>query len=96
MTDRQVEFHAFYHDLRIVDQKNFYSARSDEYRAAHRQAIIARNLDEAELDWSTTDPHADQTANVDRVEEILRKEASQWGQLVIEASSSDNGGKSPH
>jgi len=40
MTDRQVEFHAFYHDLRIVDQKNFYSARSDEYRAAHRQAIM--------------------------------------------------------
>ena len=59
-------------------------------------ADAARNLDEAELDWSTTDPRADQTANVDRVEEILRKEASQWGQLVIEASSSDNGGKSPH
>lgn len=147
MTDRESEFHALYRDLRIVDQKRFYEARREEYRAAHRQAIVARNvllvasalvgvagqltsgtaraglavvsavlaslaaavtafesligflqlsklysdaalnLAEAELDWEAADPNGDLARDLDRVEEIFRKENGQWGQLIVEAAS---------
>jgi hypothetical protein len=43
MTDRLEQFHALYGKLRIADQKQFYAERRDEYRTAHRQAIIVRN-----------------------------------------------------
>jgi len=41
--DRATEFHALYRELRIHDQKTFYERRRDEYRGAHRQAIVVRN-----------------------------------------------------
>ncbi|HEY0453716.1 SLATT domain-containing protein [Actinophytocola sp.] len=43
MTDRAAEFHALYGELRIGTQKRYYEARRDEYRDAHRQAIVVRN-----------------------------------------------------
>ncbi len=45
MTDpRQAQFRALFGKLRIDDQLTFYTARRDEYRNAHRQAIIVRNV----------------------------------------------------
>jgi hypothetical protein len=40
---RQAQFRALFGKLRIDDQLTFYTARRDEYRNAHRQAIIVRN-----------------------------------------------------
>lgn len=44
MTDHMTQFHALYGELRIADQKRYYLDRRDEYRRAHRQAIIVRNV----------------------------------------------------
>ncbi|GAA2581935.1 hypothetical protein GCM10010435_69370 [Winogradskya consettensis] len=41
----------------------------------------ALSLEEAELDW---DAGTDLAADVDRVEQIFRSEAGQWGQLTIQ------------
>ncbi|NUW43851.1 SLATT domain-containing protein [Nonomuraea rhodomycinica] len=41
---RDASFRALYRELRIADQQAFYHARADEYAAAHRQALMARNL----------------------------------------------------
>jgi hypothetical protein len=43
VTDRASEFHRLYGELRIRDQIAYYQARRDEYRDAHRQAIVVRN-----------------------------------------------------
>jgi hypothetical protein len=43
MSDRAVQFHKLYQQLRIKDQQEYYAGRRDEYRDAHRQAIFARN-----------------------------------------------------
>lgn len=44
MSARDAQFRALYRDLRIVDQQQYYTARSTEYEQAHRQAITVRNL----------------------------------------------------
>jgi hypothetical protein len=44
MTDHMTEFHALYGQLRIADQKQYYLDRRDEYRRAHQQAILLRNV----------------------------------------------------
>ncbi|GAA2478954.1 SLATT domain-containing protein [Winogradskya humida] len=41
----------------------------------------ALSLEEAELDW---DAGTDLAADVDRVEQVFRSEAGQWGQLTIQ------------
>ena len=43
MTDRDGEFQAIYHALRIEDQKRYYDNRCEEYEAAHRQTVVLRN-----------------------------------------------------
>jgi hypothetical protein len=43
MTTRDEQFRAAYRTLRLADQRRFYRNRSDEYRRAHRQAILTRN-----------------------------------------------------
>lgn len=43
MTDRASEFHELYRELRIRDQKQYYDDRREEYRRAHRQALVVRN-----------------------------------------------------
>ena len=43
MSDRAGDFHRLFLKLRINDQLRFYTARRDEYRAAHRQVVIVRN-----------------------------------------------------
>lgn len=48
---------------------------------------VARNLAEAELDWDDTGSSADIAAEVHRVEEVLRAENGQWGQLVVESAT---------
>ena len=61
MTDRATEFHRLYGELRIRDQKAFYEARRDEYRGAHRQAIIVRNallFAAALAGWAASSPTA--------------------------------------
>jgi hypothetical protein len=47
----------------------------------------ALNLAEAEIDWDAAGPGGDLEAEVERVEQILRSENGQWGQLVIESTS---------
>ncbi|MCV2489833.1 SLATT domain-containing protein [Geodermatophilus sp. YIM 151500] len=47
----------------------------------------ARNLAEAEIDWTTRTPDADLEHDVDRVEEIFTSEIGQWGQLISEAGA---------
>jgi hypothetical protein len=49
---------------------------------------VARNLAEAELDWDETGSPGDITAEMHRVEEVLRAENGQWGQLVVESAPS--------
>ncbi|MBN6050990.1 SLATT domain-containing protein, partial [Nonomuraea sp. RK-328] len=44
VSGREASFRALYRELRIADQQAFYHARADEYAAAHRQALMARNL----------------------------------------------------
>jgi hypothetical protein len=46
----------------------------------------ALNLAEAEIDWDAAGPGGDLEAEVERVEQILRSENGQWGQLVIEST----------
>jgi hypothetical protein len=48
---------------------------------------VARNLAEAELDWDNDDVPADVAAEMHRVEEVLRAENGQWGQLVVESAA---------
>jgi hypothetical protein len=43
VSDRAGDFHRLFLELRINDQLRFYTARRDEYRAAHRQVVIVRN-----------------------------------------------------
>lgn len=43
MSDRVAQFRAFYSELRITKQRSYYEDRHQEYEAAHRQAILARN-----------------------------------------------------
>ncbi len=43
MTDRESEFQALYHALRIEDQKKYYDDRCKEYEGAHRQTVVVRN-----------------------------------------------------
>lgn len=43
MTNRDGEFRRLYKDLRIDDQRRYYGARRDEYRSAHRQAVLLRS-----------------------------------------------------
>ncbi len=141
------EFRRLYRELRIRDQHAYYVARRNEYRRAHKQAVIvrnvllmiagvcgvagqavegaaragwsvgaavlgglaaavigyealfgfsrlttlygdvARNLSEAELDWSDTAAPADVAAEMARVEEVLRAENGQWGQLLVESAT---------
>ncbi|MGY1683281.1 SLATT domain-containing protein [Geodermatophilus sp. SYSU D01176] len=47
----------------------------------------ARNVAEAQIDWTTRTPDADLERDVDRVEQIFTKEIGQWGQLVSEAAA---------
>jgi hypothetical protein len=43
----------------------------------------ARNLEEADLDWSDLDPATDLTSEIERVEGVFRSEIGQWGQLIV-------------
>lgn len=56
---------------------------------------VARNLAEAELDWDDTSPPADIAAEMHRVEEVLRSENGQWGQLVVESATAVASGPEP-
>ncbi|SDZ19398.1 hypothetical protein SAMN05660209_04987 [Geodermatophilus africanus] len=47
----------------------------------------ARNLAEAEIDWTTRLLDAHLEHDVDRVEKIFTSEIGQWGQLVSEAAA---------
>jgi hypothetical protein len=40
---RDDQFRAAYRKLRLTHQQLYYKERSDEYRSAHRQAILVRN-----------------------------------------------------
>jgi hypothetical protein len=44
VSDRDQQFRLLYRRLRIEDQRRFYSARAKEYKAAHRQVVIVRNI----------------------------------------------------
>ena len=44
MSDRDGEFRRLYRRLRIDDQRRYYSLRSKEYRSAHRQVVVVRNI----------------------------------------------------
>ena len=48
---------------------------------------MARNLAEADLDWNDAGPPAEVAAEMHRVEEVLRAENGQWGQLVVESAT---------
>ena len=41
---RVQEFRRLFLDLRINDQLSYYDGRREEYRAAHRQVVVVRNL----------------------------------------------------
>lgn len=56
-------------------------------RLSNLYADVARNLAEAELDWDDTGSSADVAAEMHRVEEALRAENGQWGQLVVESAT---------
>ena len=55
-------------------------------RLEQLHADTAHYLSEAALDWDEIDPQADLTTEVGRVEEILRTENGQRGQLVVEST----------
>lgn len=44
MTGRAEQFHRLFLALRIEDQRAFYTRRSTEYRRAHEQAVVVRNV----------------------------------------------------
>ena len=44
MSERDVQFHSLYAELRLGAQREFYLSRSEEYRRAHDQAIVLRTL----------------------------------------------------
>ena len=44
MTDRSRQFRDLYSALRIHDQRKYYADRAKEYRAAHRQVVVVRNV----------------------------------------------------
>lgn len=44
MNDRDREFRRFYATSRIRDQRTYYADRATEYKDAHRQVVIVRNL----------------------------------------------------
>lgn len=64
-----------------------YEALVGFSRLAKLYGDVARNLAEAELDWNDSSPPADVAAEMHRVEEVLRAENGQWGQLVIESAT---------
>jgi hypothetical protein len=43
MSEHTAQFRMLYKELRILDQRQFYEARSAEYAEAHRQAVLVRN-----------------------------------------------------
>lgn len=47
---------------------------------------VARNLAEADLDWADAATSAQVAREMVRVEEVIRVENGQWGQLVVEAA----------
>jgi len=47
---------------------------------------VAHNLAEVELDWDRARSPAELAAEMHRVEETLRAENGQWGQLVVESA----------
>lgn len=44
MTERAEEFHRLFLVFRIEEQRDYYTARSVEYRRAHEQAVVVRNV----------------------------------------------------
>ncbi|MBL8926120.1 MAG: SLATT domain-containing protein [Pseudonocardia sp.] len=44
MTGRAEEFHRLFLLFRIEAQRDYYTARSAEYRRAHEQAVVVRNV----------------------------------------------------
>ena len=44
MTERAEQFHRLFLTLRIEAQRDYYVKRSAEYRAAHEQAVVVRNV----------------------------------------------------
>ncbi len=42
--EREQQFRDLYRTLRIDHQRAFYSDRADEYRSAHRQVVVVRNV----------------------------------------------------
>jgi hypothetical protein len=44
MNDRERQFRRLYRRLRIEDQRRYYSMRAKEYRSAHRQVVVVRNV----------------------------------------------------
>lgn len=44
MTDRARQFRDLYKEMRIAHQRGWYEQRSDEYKRASQQAILARNV----------------------------------------------------
>jgi hypothetical protein len=44
VNERAEQFHRLFLTLRIEAQRDYYLARSAEYRAAHEQAIVVRNV----------------------------------------------------
>ena len=44
MNDRERKFRRLYRRLRIEDQRRYYSMRAKEYRSAHRQVVVVRNV----------------------------------------------------
>jgi hypothetical protein len=52
----------------------------------------ARNLARADVDWVAAGPQLDPTERIDQIEEILRKEVGQWGQLLVEAKGTGTRG----
>jgi len=157
MSERATQFHQLYQHLRIADQKDYYAGRRDEYQAAHRQSVLARNwllaaaalagiagqftgdtaralisiaaavlaalaglvtafealigfprlaklyddawinLSMAEIEWGDLDPDGDLTGEMNRVEQVFRKENGQWGQLELQAddTAATDGGDVP-
>jgi len=44
MNEREQQFRRLYRRLRIEDQQRYYSMRAKEYRSAHRQVVVVRNM----------------------------------------------------
>jgi hypothetical protein len=44
MNDRERQFRHLYRRLRIKEQQRYYSMRAKEYRSAHRQVVVVRNV----------------------------------------------------